>query len=76
MYMEKEINTIDGLEVFVKVKMGVDLTDDELAIYNSYDDAEKKMVFDFINNSAFTDDLNKLTKKIQNHIDNNNIIKK
>ena len=69
-------NTIDGLEVFVKVKMGVTLTEDEKVIFNSYDEEEKKIVFDFINNSAFTDDLNRLTQKILNHQQTNDIIQK
>ena len=70
--MEKGTNTIDGLEVFVKVKMGVTLSEEELSIYNSYDEEEKKIVFDFINNPAFIDDLNKLVQKIKHHIENTN----
>ena len=65
--MEDEINEIDGLEVFVKVKIGMDLTDEEMQIYNSYDEDERKLIFDFINNPAFIYDLNGIIKKINNH---------
>ena len=74
--MEKKKNTIDGLEVFIKVKMGIELTDEEANIYDSYAEDEKKIIFDFINNSAFSDDLNRLTKKIEMHTENTHSIQK
>ena len=58
---------IDGLEVFVKVKMGITLTEEELKIYNNYDKYEKKLIFDFINNPSFTDDLINITNKINSN---------
>ena len=58
---------IDGLEVFVKVKMGITLTEEELKIYNNYDKYEKKLIFDFINDPSFTDDLINITNKINSN---------
>ena len=57
-------NVIDGLEVFVKVKIGISLTKEEREIFDNYDDEEKKIIFDFINNPAFSDNLNRIKKKI------------
>ena len=57
-------NVIDGLEVFVKVKIGISLTKEEREIFDSYDEDEKKIIFDFINNPAFSDNLNRIKKKI------------
>lgn len=73
--MQKD-HVIDGLEVFVKVKMGISLTEGELEIYNNYDQDEKNIIFDFINNPSFADDLNQITKQILNHTKENNNIKK
>lgn len=70
MVMEKEINKIDGFEVFVKIKMGLPLTEEEMEIYNGYDDDEKKMIFDFINNPALDYDLEKTIKKIETKEEN------
>lgn len=64
--MDDEINEIDGLEVFVKVNIGMTLSEEEMLIFNRYDDDEKKLIFDFINNPAFINDLNKIIKKINN----------
>ena len=72
--MEKD-HIIDGLEVFVKIKMGITLTKDELEIYNNYDADEKAIIFDFINNPSFIDDLNRIIKKILSHTKENNNIK-
>lgn len=69
--MEKEINKIDGFEVFVKIKMGLTLTDEEMDIYNGYDDDEKKMIFDFINNPVLAYDLEKTIKKLEVKEENN-----
>ena len=74
--MKNDINAIDGLEAFVKVKMGIKLSQEEIEIYNNYDDDEKKLIFDFINNPVFINDLNKITKKILNHQDNKCLSKK
>ena len=72
--MEKD-HIIDGLEVFVKIKMGITLTKDELEIYNNYDADEKAIIFDFINNPSFIDDLNRIIKKILSHTKENNNIR-
>jgi hypothetical protein len=64
--MDKEINEIDGLEVFVKIKMGISLSEEEMNIYNGYDDDEKKLIFDFINNPVLINDLDRIVEKIKN----------
>ena len=58
-------NKIDGLEIFVKVKIGDALTSEEKKIYNSYDQEEKDMIFEFINNPVFIDDLNHIIHNIK-----------
>ncbi len=73
--MEKD-HTIDGLEVFVKIKMGIALTKDELEVYNSYDTDEKTIIFEFINNPSFIDELNHITKKILSHTKEDDNIKR
>ena len=62
--MKNEFNRLDGLEVFVKVKMNIPLTEEEKSLFNNYDRNEQEMIFDFINNNAFIDDLNRIIKKI------------
>ena len=69
--MKNEFNRLDGLEVFVKVKMGIPLTVEEDSLFNNYDRDEQEMIFDFINNSAFIDDLNRIIKKINTKEENN-----
>ena len=70
--MENEINKSDGLEVFVKVKIGISLTKEEKDVYNHYDDEEKRIIFTFIENPAFSENLKSIEKKIytKNRIQN------
>jgi hypothetical protein len=71
--MKNEFNRLDGLEVFVKVKMNIPLTDDEKSLFNNYDSDEQEMIFDFIDNPAFIDDLNRIIKKINTQEENKKV---
>lgn len=62
--MDNKRNKIDGLEVFVKVQLGIDLTDEERHIYECYDEIEKQVIFDFINDPLFENDLKNIIRKI------------
>ncbi len=68
--MKNEFNRLDGLEVFVKVKMNIPLTEEEKSLFNNYDRDEQEMIFDFIDNNAFIDDLNRIIKKINTQEEN------
>ena len=62
-------NNIDGLEVFIKVRIGMPLTDEELKVYNSFDEDDKKMIFDFIDNEYFKDNFLHIVNKLTNNDD-------
>lgn len=62
-------NNIDGLEVFVKVKLGIKLTDDEKVIYDSYDEDEKFLINTFINDKAFEENFENMKENIFKRVD-------
>ena len=59
-------HNIDGLEIFVKKEIDVPLTLDEEKIYNSYDDNEKKIIFDFIHDEYFKEHFSEIVNRIRN----------
>ena len=57
-------NRIDGLKVFIKAKLCFKLDAGEQALFDSYDAEEKKMIYDFLEDSSCHKDIENMIQEI------------
>ena len=62
-------NAVNIIDIFVKIKFGVKLTDDDKKVYNNLDDEEKKLLSDLINNNSFIYEINNIINNILKYND-------
>ena len=66
----------DIIEIFIKVKLNIKLSDQELFVYSRLDDVEKDLISDFIKSPSFCKDVERIMDKIlgaENLINGNKI---
>lgn len=60
---------LDMLEIYVKSKLNMQLTIDELSLLNTLDEEEKSIISELIQSKSFEHELSQIVNKLLNDVD-------